>query len=156
MMLLPAGLIFLWLLWRAHKQRKQTNIILGAVLGLFIIMSFVGWCLPPIAKVHSEYYQGKDQFEWASDLASPDARTRHEAMLALCEILKSSKSTVRLWIVPRLGDQGPEAKEAVPILIEFLKDDDPVLHEDIIFREEIREAIQKIDPSASAKIPKDE
>jgi hypothetical protein len=49
-----------------------------------------------------------------------------------------------------LGRSGPEAKEAVPVLVELLKD------EDLVLREKVRYAIEKIDPVVSQTLPKND
>jgi hypothetical protein len=103
---------------------------------------------PPVERAHREYYHGKDQFQWASQLAADDVASRHEAIAALCEIVRTSTHLVtRWWIVQELGGHGPEAKEAIPVLAELIKGEDDEL------RFQARRAIQQIDPAAPPKIP---
>jgi hypothetical protein len=62
------------------------------VILALITIALVLVSVPPVARLPREYYQGKDQFEWAALLQSGDLPDRDQAITALCEILKENQN----------------------------------------------------------------
>lgn len=74
-------------------------------------------------QIAREYYQGNDQFQWYRETMTGDVASRHRALIALCEIARNpGDSFVRCRVIRTLGDFGPEAKAAVPVLLEICDD----------------------------------
>jgi hypothetical protein len=96
---LASALIAVWMLLRRGKQSKKVIAAEWLVAGLLMAYFLDHVLFPPVARVRREYYQGKDQFAWVSQLGARDEKTRREAVLALCEMLKASRTSVRWWIV---------------------------------------------------------
>jgi hypothetical protein len=129
-----------WVLAHRRSQARLLTAIELTVLILVMLLVAGHYLLPATARAHREYYQGKDQFQWVEQLTSGDAAAKSEAVAALCEILKSSKTSVRWYIVQELGAAGRDAEAARPILVKILYvEDDPVL------REYTQYAIEQID-----------
>jgi hypothetical protein len=133
-------------LW--HRKRVATWLTVVELLFAGIALGALAWVLSePVATARREYYRGRDQFEWASELKASESERRHQAVVALCELLKSSHSGVRWWCVQQLGSAGAEAKSALPVLWQLLQEE--TIDDDQSFRDLVRYAIQQIELDAS-------
>ena len=68
-----------------------------------------------------------------------------KAVPALKDALNNKSGLTRYWAINALGEIGPQAKDAVPALIEQLKDDNEQRRTSAGF------ALEKIDPDAAKK-----
>lgn len=143
--LMAAGVLFLCALvrWR-HQPRASTaaQLVAALLLGCFFLVQML---LPPVAESRRDHYKDKDQYEWARDLHHEDEAQRGDAVEALCHLLKSPETSSKRWIIQQLGKTGPNAREALPVLREFLKSEDPTIREKAIF------AIQQITPDEESQ-----
>jgi hypothetical protein len=152
-MLPPSPLEALWLalavlslvlfVWAIARRRRRACwvTILQLTVATLLVVPFLAYALfPPINRAHREYYLGKDQFEWTAQLWATNPTARQHAVSVLCQMIRSSKTgSVRYSIVQGLGERGPEAKNALPVLKELLNDRDDLL------RDVAREAIRYIE-----------
>jgi hypothetical protein len=83
--------------------------------------------------------------------ASALAAIGPEAVPALTSTLTSAVYDKRWPILQALGELGPAAKEAVPVLMKVLQNQ--VLHDSLGVRREAAESLRKIGPEAIAAVP---
>jgi hypothetical protein len=119
-----AATLFCWAAFRSRWRPSWGAAIQMWVTFLLLIYLLAAWMFLPVARIPREYYEGKDQFEWAGILRSADGQTRERAITALCDLLKreSGKDAVRSIAVRALLDAG--AKEAIPVFHQVLKSED--------------------------------
>lgn len=141
------GAVFLFLMWLCLRRRSLIRYGIAVLLAGLMLVALL---FPSVERAHREYYQGHDQFWWVSQLRVGDKAARNEAILALSDILRSSKYTpTRCWIVQELVGHAYEAKELLPVLTEMLKEDDNLL------RYQLEETIQQIQAAATTSVPDD-
>ena len=149
---LVAVALAVFLTWRAFRSRTQSRqafwinvLCVAACLSvLFGLLS-----MPTRARVNRAYYNGKDQFQWLTQLQDGNDADRQEAVVALCDILRNGKLRDPGWdaeIAKRLGRLGPEALASLPTLRELARNEDQWV------REAALQAIQSIDPEEYKKL----
>jgi hypothetical protein len=113
---------------RHYSRTKQISLIavLATIAGVAIL---IGLLIPPVARLHREYYQDKDQFEWARILESAEGETRQRAIEALCTLLKRKADKFIVREVALHALVRAQAKEAVPVLTELMRTDDESLRQ---------------------------
>ncbi|HMF10944.1 MAG TPA: HEAT repeat domain-containing protein [Gemmataceae bacterium] len=72
-------------------------------------------------------------------------------VVLLEELLHHEDESTRITAVRALGLLGPDAKHAVPFLVEVIRDPNELLH----VQQKARQVLKLIDPEAAAKLPKD-
>lgn len=138
----------LLLTWGAMRCRQQAKVYttLQLVCGsLLCCATLLLLLLPPVAESQRAYYKDRNQYEWASDLNHEDADRRQAAVVALCHMLKSAEPGTKRWIIQELGQAGPTAREALPILRDLANSEDPIV------KEQARIAIKQISSSKRDK-----
>ncbi len=141
--LVSAGL-FAWIVAYRKQQSKRASAAQCVVFVVIFAGGVLGGLFPPVARMSREYYAGKDQFEWIKLLHSPDESTRNEALVALCEMLQSSRAfSTRNVILQSLGHCGKNAEAALPTLRQLLCD------EDVAISWRAAEAIKEIEESVA-------
>ena len=154
-MLLPFAIAMVILVWMIIRRGNQSRpaliaqrVVIGLLIGVFVLLLL----LPSVERTHREYYKGKDQFQWLAQLRSGDKPARHEAILALGEILKAAKSSqaamTRYWVAQELTNYGREARIILPVLAELLeRNDDGILHE------RLKLTIQQTKAATGSRVP---
>ncbi len=102
------------------------------VWDLIYISVFCGsiWYLnSPGPNPNREYFEGKDQVQWVSELQSSDPNKRNLAIYALCEMVKRPDPKHRMSLVRALGFFGGEAKQVEETIRGLLPTDDEELEE---------------------------
>jgi hypothetical protein len=114
--------------------------LIGALVIIAVIAIVVAMLMPARSRIPREYFEGRDQFEWAEILEAGDPGERSKAIVALCELMKRTppKSSVRPVAVHALVNAN--ARQAIPALREMLQGED----EDL--RNHAKRALQQIDP----------
>src|SRR6266849_3588041 len=134
--------------WRVYRGHTRFSMCLL----LFSCAILISALIPPVARVHRAFYEGKDQFEWLAQLKDEGPGKQQEAIAALCVILQKGDLHNDPWwhahIAKVLGHYGPEAKSAIPTLKTLLSDEDERV------RDAALEAIRKIDPEEFVKLKK--
>jgi hypothetical protein len=125
------------LAFRSYKKTRRFPWldVLDVVASIAILVTFL---VPSRARIPREYFEGKDQFEWAEILESSKGPTREKAIEALCELLKRAPQKTSVREVALHALVGAQAKEAIPFLTELLKSADEY------FRYKIERAIEEI------------
>ena len=124
----------------AHRRKWPS--VLNFLTFIALIAIAIALSIPSVARLPRAYYDGKDQFEWASVLAR-QAQNRQEAITALCEILKDKSNHKKgsIFRISLFALADAKASEALPTLVELLNElDDPVCKADV------KHAIEIIEP----------